>query len=73
MSKWKPKVGASCEVFEDPMTEHIHEGCAKIVKIHSEKDGMLDCDFRFYKDVHTSSKLEDDVVRRQVKWIGIRS
>ena len=46
--KWKPVVGAMVEVFEDPITQHKHEGVAKIVKIHSKtSDGILDCDVRF--------------------------
>lgn len=66
MPKWKPVVGAIVEVFEDVMTQHKHEGCAKIVKIHSKKNGILDCDVRFYKNIFSSTELED-VVRRQIK------
>lgn len=58
--KWKPVVGACVEVFEDPLTQHVHEGVAKIVKIHSKKSGILDCDVRFTG--------ENQVVRRQIKY-----
>lgn len=61
------KVGALVEVFEDPMTQHIHEGVAKIVKIHKKTKQMVDCDVRFYIDIHSGSELEDDAVRRQIK------
>ena len=60
--KWKPVIGASVDVFSDPITQHIHEGVAKIVKIHVKKDGILDCDVKF--------KNEDEVVRRQIKYIS---
>ena len=59
--KWKPVVGAMVEVFEDPMTEHKHEGVAKVVNIHSKDNGVLDCDVQF--------KGEMDIVRRKVKFI----
>lgn len=59
--KWKPVKGACVEVFEDPLTEHRHEGIAKIVKIHSYKNGILDCDVRF--------NGKSEVVRRTVKTI----
>ena len=58
--KWKPVVGACVEVFEDVMTQHKHEGVAKIVKIYSKKNGILDCDVRF--------KGESNIVRRQIKY-----
>jgi len=61
--KFKWKVGATVEVFEDIMTQHKHEGVAKIVKIHKKGAEIIDCDVRFYKDI----KLEDEVVRRQIK------
>lgn len=65
--KHKFKVGTVVEVFEDPMTQHIHEGVAKIVKIHEITDEIVDCDVRFYCDIHTSRKMEDDAVRRLIK------
>ena len=58
--KWKPVIGASVEVFEDVMTQHKHEGVAKVVKIHNKKNGILDCDVKF--------KGESDIVRRQIKY-----
>ena len=59
--KWKPVVGAMVEVFEDPLTERIHEGVAKVVKIYSKKDGILDCDVLF--------KGDTEVFRRQIKYL----
>lgn len=67
MSKWKPVVGANVEVFEDVMTQHIHEGVAKIVKINKFKGKVIDCNVRFFKNIWESSELEDEVVRRQIK------
>jgi len=58
---WKPIVGACVEVFEDVLTQHKHEGIAKVIKIHSKRDGILDCDVQF--------KGEKDIVRRQIKYL----
>lgn len=61
LPKWKPVVGARVTVFEDPMTEHKIEGNAKVVKIYSKKNHVLDCDVQFDGDL--------EIVRRQVKFI----
>jgi hypothetical protein len=60
IKKWKPEVGYPVEVFADPLTEHVHEGVAKIVTIHGKKSGILDCDVRF--------NGENQVVRRKIKY-----
>lgn len=67
MKKHTFKVGDSVEVFEDVMDQHIHEGVGKITKIHKQDKETVDCDVRFYVDVWASKKMEDDVVRRQIK------
>ena len=59
------KVGAIVEVFEDVMTQHKHEGVAKIEKIYKVTDDVVDCGVRFY--IKDSNKLEEEVVRRQVR------
>ena len=67
MRKFAWKVGAVVEVFEDVMTQHKHEGVAKIVKIHKKDAEVVDCDVRFYKEYCFIKELEDEVFRRQIK------
>jgi len=68
--KNKPEVGDNVEVFEDPITQLISEGLAKIVNIHSDNNGVLSCDVRFYihKDDTKRSKLEDSTHFRIIKY-----
>jgi len=73
MKKWKPEVGMPVEIYEDPMTEHVHEGVGQIVKIHNKtsidkKYNMMDCDVRFYNDFGVDNKLGTEVYRRQIKY-----
>lgn len=64
---YKFEVGDNVEVFEDVLTQKIHEGVAKIVRIHKQNKKVVDCDVKFYIDVFKNSKMEDDAVRRQIK------
>ena len=64
---YKFKVGDTVEVFEDVLTQHKHEGVGKIVKIHKQDKEVADVDVRFYVDVFSGKKMEDDIVRRQIK------